>query len=222
MHRPDTRSSRQQQGVSLIFALITLVVIGLATLALVRTVDNGSLILGNMSFKQDATASADQAVRTAFVWLKSQSGSTLGADSTANGYYASSHDTDSTQPVDVTGQQYPSVAARQLIEWYPNDSKLKNCAYTGTGNCSLVSVSAGTTPNGNNSLRYTIFRLCGMTDAAAGGNNNCATPSGLGGGNHEAGVHTPTTATSGHFYRIVVQVSGSRNSTSFVEAIVQL
>ena len=72
-----------QQGVSLIFALIALLLIGLSTLALVRSVDTGSLVLGNMSFKQDATAAADQGVRTAFNWLKVQTATTLGADNAA-------------------------------------------------------------------------------------------------------------------------------------------
>ncbi|MFT3813231.1 MAG: hypothetical protein QM740_07600 [Acidovorax sp.] len=217
--RPDTPRHARQQGVSLIFALIALLVIALSTLAVVRTVDTGALMLGNMSFKQDATASADQAVRTAFTWLKSQS--SLDNDNTAQGYYASTMDTDSTQPVDMTGQQYPSIAARQLIEWYPDDSKLKNCGYAGAGNCTLVSKEAGSTPNGNNLLRYTIFRLCAATGPVAG--NNCATPTGLTGGNNEAGERPPNLATSGGaYYRIVVRVSGSRNSVSFIETIVQL
>ena len=58
---------RRQQGAALIFALITLVILGLATLSLVRSVDTGALLLGNLSFKQDATAAGDQAARKAFV-----------------------------------------------------------------------------------------------------------------------------------------------------------
>ena len=224
MHMP--RHFRRERGVALIFALLTLVVLGLATLALVRSVDTGSLLLGNVSFKQDATVSGDQAVRAAFVWLKGQS--SLGADQATAGYYASTLELDKTKPVDVTGQMYPGIATRQLIDWYPDDSKLKNCAYasaSGGGNCSLASKDAGQTQNGNNTMRYTIFRLCSMTDAqatAASTTNNCATPAGLTGSNHEAGERIPQLAATGAFYRIVVQVRGSGNSVSFIETIVQL
>lgn len=212
----------RQQGASLIFALITLVVIGLASLALVRSVDTGSLVLGNMSFKQDATVSGDQAVRAAFEWLRSQTSATLetnNATNAAQGYYASTLDSDPDEPVDVTGQQ-STAAQRQLIEWYPGDSALKDCGYTSGGNCTLLSKDAGTTPNGHNSMRYTIFRLCENAGPISG--NNCASPTGLAGGNHEAGERTPRLSVEGAFYRIVVRVRGSRNSVSFIETIVQL
>ena len=222
MRHPTSPPRRAgQQGVSLIFALIALLLIGLSTLALVRSVDTGSLVLGNMSFKQDATAAADQGVRTAFNWLKVQTSNTLGADNAAAGYYASTRDTDSTKPLDVTGHQFPGNANRQLIDWNKDQ-----CAYSSTGTCGLTPTDpAVKTPNGNNSLRYTIFRLCSMTDAAAtaaGTNNNCASPAGQSGTVHEAGKQTPSLPASGWYYRIVVRVQGSRNSESFIEAIVQL
>jgi len=219
MHKP--RLFRRERGVSLIFALLTLVVLGLATLALVRTVDTSALLLGNVSFKQDATVAGDQAVRTAFVWLRGQTGAALGADQTGQGYYATAMDQDPTKPVDATGQQQPGNAVRQLIDWDAD-----NCKYaTASGNCSLVSRTAGNTPNNNSQMSYAIFRLCAKTDAdalASGIANNCATPSGATGGGHEAGESYPKLNASGAYYRIVVRVRGSRNSVSFIETIVQL
>lgn len=221
MRQSTTQLRSGQQGISLIFALIALLLIGLSTLALVRSVDTGALVLGNMGFKQDATVAGDQAVRTAFNWLKLQTTTTLGADNTAAGYYASSRDTDSTKPLDLTGQQFPGNSNRLLIDWNKD-----SCAYSSVGTCSLVPTDpAVKTANGNNSLRYTIFRLCGMTDAdatAAGTNNNCVVPAAQAGNGNEAGKLAPTLPASGYFYRIVVQVQGSRNSVSFIEAIVQL
>lgn len=232
MHKSFT--FHRERGATLIFALVTLVVLALATLALVRSVDTGSIMLGNVSFKQDATVAGDQAVRTAFVWLRNQA--SLGADQAASGYYASTRDTDPTKPVDVTGQMFPNIATRQLIDWYPTQgtlsnadfAKLKSCGYasaTGGGDCVLSSKDASATANGNNTMRYAIFRLCSMTDAqatASGVSNNCATPAGQTGGGHEAGERGPQMAASGAFYRIVVMVRGSRNSVSFIETIVQL
>ena len=219
MHKPSHPRHRQT-GASLIFALLTLLVLSLATLALVRSVDTGALLLGNVSFKQDATVSGDQAVRTAFLWLKTQTGTTLGANQLGQGYYASTMEPDPAKPVDPTGQQQPGNAVRQLIDWDGD-----NCGYATSGNCSLTSRDAGATPNGNSQMRYTIFRLCEKTDAAAlasGIANNCATPSGATGSGHEAGVSNPKLSTSGAYYRVIVRVRGSRNSVSFIETIVQL
>ena len=46
------RALRRQRGVSLIFALMALAVISLAAVALVRSVDTTSLVIGNLGFKQ--------------------------------------------------------------------------------------------------------------------------------------------------------------------------
>lgn len=211
----------REHGVSLVFAMLTLVVLALATLALVRSVDTGALMLGNISFKQDATVAGDQAVRTAFLWLKDQTSTTLGAHKTDQGYYASTMEVDSTKPVDPTGQQQPSNAQRLLIDWDGDGCKYASAA----GVCSLVAKSAGKTPNGNSDMSYAIFRLCAKTDAdalASGIANNCATPSGATGSGHEAGQSYPKLAASGAYYRVIVRVRGSRNSVSFIETIVQL
>jgi hypothetical protein len=49
---------QQQRGSALIFALMTLVALMLAAVALVRSVDTSSRVLGNLGFKQEATAAA--------------------------------------------------------------------------------------------------------------------------------------------------------------------
>ena len=48
--RPRRRAAR---GASLVFAMITVVALSLAAVALVRSVDTGLNILGNLGFKQD-------------------------------------------------------------------------------------------------------------------------------------------------------------------------
>ena len=45
----------KQQGVVLFIALVALVVMSLAAVALIRSVDTNTLIGGNLSFKQAAT-----------------------------------------------------------------------------------------------------------------------------------------------------------------------
>jgi len=64
------RRTRRQRGLSLLFALMALVVIGLASVAVVRSVDTSSLVIGNLCFKQDATAASAQMTEQALTWLQ--------------------------------------------------------------------------------------------------------------------------------------------------------
>lgn len=77
----------KQQGVVLFIALIALVVMSLAAVALIRSVDTNTIIAGNLGFKQSATISADSGIETAITWLANNQ-ATVAADNTANGYYS--------------------------------------------------------------------------------------------------------------------------------------
>ena len=78
----------KQRGVVLFIALIALVVMSLAAVALIRSVDTSTIIAGNLAFKQSATASADSGMESAIAWLASNPVTI--ADIPANGYYATS------------------------------------------------------------------------------------------------------------------------------------
>ncbi|VTU39092.1 hypothetical protein H6CHR_05388 [Variovorax sp. PBL-H6] len=212
-----------QQGVSLLFALLALVALSLATLALVRTVDTGGLVLGNIGFKQDATVAGDQATRQAVAWLKANVAG-LNADNANSGYYASTKErnADTTvTPVDATGQQY-DVNARKLIDW-DNDTA---CNYATSGSfaaCALKTVAVGDV-NGNKT-RYVIFRLCQSAgDPNDEINNSCAKPLNSGSGASGRGAMAygtgRFTAAAGPYYRVIVRVLGPRNTASFTETIV--
>jgi type II secretory pathway pseudopilin PulG len=212
-----------QCGMSLLYAMLTLVVLSFAAVALVRSVDTGTLVLGNLGFKQDATAAGDQATRVALQWLNDNP-SLLNADSPANGYYASS-----LGNLDVTGSQ-SKLNTRALINWN-NDG----CAYASAD--SYVSGGCVTVPNstpvlvGGNTARYVILRLCSDigapdTTTASGGTNTCLkTTSSATSSGGENGLldykhqRIPPSGASLN-YRIVVQVQGARNTTSYTETIV--
>lgn len=213
-----------QRGVSLLFALLALVALSLATLALVRTVDTSGLVLGNIGFKQDATVAGDQATRQAVAWLKANVAG-LDNDAANSGYYASTKErnADTTvTPVDATGQQYLSNAARKLIDW-DNDGA---CNYATSGSyasCALKTVRVGDI-NGNET-RYVIFRLCQSAgDANDEINNACAKPLNSGSGASGRGAMAygtgRFTAAAGPYYRVVVRVRGPRNTASYTETIV--
>ncbi len=242
MPRALRRSS--QRGVTLLFALITLVALLLATLALVRSVDTSSVLMGNIGFKQDATATADQATKVALNWL-STNGTLLNSDSLASGsgqgYYASNKEYDSSNnwldnPVDVTGSQVSvatgytatEVSNRQNVDW-TNDS----CSKTAGTLCSVAVPAANLT--GSNSARYIIFRLCSQpgdyTGVSAAYTGTCAkwtttnitagTDGARGGCNYSnLGNCSALNTTASPYYRIVVRVQGARNTNSYTETIV--
>jgi len=223
--RPSFSRRQAQRGVTLLFALITLVALLFATLALVRSVDTSTILMGNIGFKQDATATADQATKTALGWLAKYS-TALNTDSLSQGlgqgYYASTKEigSDSTtalDPVDATGQQISS-AKRQIVNW-DDDSCKASTGYL----CSFpVSTS------GSNSARYIIFRLCSLPGDYNGGayTGTCAIPANSSGGTASARgelnyqENGRFSSASGPYYRIVVRVQGARNTTSFTETIV--
>lgn len=210
--RPARRASR---GVSLIFALLTLMALSLAAIALVRAVDTGALVLGNLGFKQGTTAVADTATRQAVRWISSYA--TLTADNGGVGYYSTSNDA-----VDVTGQQ-STDPARPLIDWDQD-----GCGYAAAsphGNCTMrasdpIQIDSSTT------ARYVIFRLCQSTGDPNSGSNTCARPLSSDASNTakkgklDYGDYERFNNVSGVYYRIVVRVVGPRNAVSFIETIV--
>lgn len=220
---------RVQRGVSLIFALLALVALSLATLALVRSVDTSSMLLGNVGFKQDATVSGDQAARLAIAWLKTNVTS-LDADAAASGYYASTKEVNadgSKTLVDATGQQLPAtLVTRKLIDWSTGQDG--QCPYAPSGtyaSCTIRSANADISASTPNTARYVIFRLCanaGTADDEIA--NSCAKPladTGAASGRGSLAYGTGRISTkSGPYYRIVVRVLGPRNTTSFTETIV--
>jgi type IV pilus assembly protein PilX len=214
-----------QRGVTLLFALITLVALLLASLALVRSVDTSSILMGNIGFKQDATVTADQATRQALQWLNANK-TVLNTDSAASGYYASTKEdgTATNPPVDATGQQL-STSTRQLIDW-DSDS----CgAFSGTfTRCFSDLKPVGVTVSGANSAEYVVFRLCSQAGeyTNSGYTGTCAKPllSSSTGATMRGDLSYPKSgrfgSQSGPFYRVVVRVRGARNTTSFTETIV--
>jgi type IV pilus assembly protein PilX len=202
---------------SLVFALLALAALSLGSVALLRSLDTGTQVLGNLGFKQDATVSADAATESAITWLTGYTALTDNSSSAADkggrqGYYASSH-----EGVDITGQQ--SSATRELIDWDGN--RCANVSHAGL--CALTPYTLDTA-NGV-TTQYVIFRLCnatGMVTDDAG----CLKPTNAVGsstkrGKLDYGDYARFSSVAGPYYRIVVRsVSAARQTTSFTETIV--
>ena len=138
--RPST--ARLQGGLVLFFALIALVVMSLAAVSLVRSVDSSTLIAGNLAFRRTTTASADTGVETAVAWLLQTQTANAGLNV----------QTDASHPFNLT-----NLAVRP--GYYSNADPTLDLTADATWNAANASVLAGTDASGN-TVRYIIQRMC--------------------------------------------------------------
>src|SRR5690242_5408269 len=80
-----------QQGVVLLVALIVLIAMTLAGIGIMRSIDTGTLVAGNIGFRQAAVATGDSGIEQARSWLIANRNS-LDNNNTALGYYATRQD----------------------------------------------------------------------------------------------------------------------------------
>lgn len=225
MRRTSNRPHRQR-GLSLLYAMLALAALALASIGLMRAISTSSMVAGNLSFQQEATLAADQAVRQAIAALTarlSTGSGVLDNNQLDIGYYASTDEL-----LDVTGSQL-TASNRKLINW-----SASYCGEQVSGSyasCAFTPITLGNKINGN-TASYIIFRLCASTGSAtdkAGTGEyslNCARSlreSNVSATN-EIRDYSTGSGTSANFvspyYRIVVRVSGARNTTSYTETIV--
>ncbi len=208
----------RQRGSALIYALMALVALMLAGVALVRSVDTGSKVLGNLGFKQDATAAADKATAAA---IASLAGIDLNSNLVTGVYYATSLD-----GLDITGQQVQPGAAnyatRPVVNW-----DIDNCAYAPpTAVCAVKPSHPPIAIDANTSARYFITRLCLTPGDPTAAGNTCQRPlrsstsAAPPKGSIDYADYERFQAAVGPYYRIVVRVVGARGTTSFTETIV--
>lgn len=212
---PGFYLARMQKGIALPVVMVALLLMSIAAVGLIRMVDTGTLIVGNIAFKQAATAAADRGAERAIAYLTPKlGGATLYNNNTDDGYYASS-----LGELDITGNT--SSNARALVDW--NDD---GCAYATSGTyaaCLEPSLAEGV--NGYES-RYVIARMCKTTGDPNSSTNNCAKPISTSGaaspkrGELKYGEDKRFEGSAGPYFRIVVRTSGPRNTVSYTETYV--
>jgi Tfp pilus assembly protein PilX len=212
---PASLRRHRQRGASLLFALMALVVLAFAAVALTRSVDTGTLIMGNLSFKQGTLQASNGGAEQAITWLQSNlTGTTLDADIPNSGYYSAAPD-----KLDATGNRSSATDPWTLINW--------------DGNCLGVPTSAridctmaprqGTSVNGN-TVQYAIIRLC-KSPGTAGAGNSCVRPTATSSSSSsERGELQPggriTTAAVSPYFQIIVRTTGPRNTVTYTETMV--
>lgn len=217
--RPASARLRRHRGASMIFALITLAVMALAAVGLVRSVDTTTLALGNLGFKQDATAASAGAAEAAIVWIQANAASLNNTDA-ASGYYATDLIT-----LDVTGASRDPL--RAIVNW---DGA---CLGRAPADYTVCLTPAAAVAVNNNTARFLISRMCSEAGepggpAASGGTVVCTRPASssvtatASHGEVKAGEEESITssAAGSPYYRILVRTQGGRNTVSYTETIV--
>lgn len=181
---------RRQRGVVMFIALITLVVLTLTGLALMRTVDSGVLVAGNMAMKSSALRSGDAGIQAAANWLyitNANTPATLAATNAGGGYSAFGL----TDDISCAGQTWTA------------------CWNTLSGVYTPVSLA---TDGAGNTVQYVIQRLC---DAAG----RCSqSPQGLDPTNRDNRQRLIGPGST--YYRILARISGPRGTVSLIQAVV--
>lgn len=215
IHLPGTALPRAQRGVSLLFTLIALVILAFGAVALTRSVDTGTLVMGNLAFRQDAVASSSAAAEEAMQWLASNiTGTTLEANVDDHGYRASSTDT-----LDATGGRTSASNKLTIVDWSGG-----NCASFDTATASAcVTPFRGSDVNGNK-VQWLITRLCQSGGQATAPNLCLRPPGSSSGASSDRGAlgqgGRPTGTTASPYYRIIIRVEGPRNTVSYTESLV--
>jgi type IV pilus assembly protein PilX len=196
----------RQEGVVLMIALIVLVAMTLAGIGIIRSIDTGGMVAGNIGFRQSAVATGDAGIEAARAWLVANATS-LNSDNPAAGYYASRMDS-----LDLTGNR--TANATDGVNWDGTDT-----AQT------ITAFPAGNLDSSGNQVYYIINRLCSIQGSINAVNQSCTvmTQTGLG-STQDAPSYSSygLKEASSPYYRITARVNGPKNTVSYVQAIIGL
>ncbi|HPT49060.1 MAG TPA: hypothetical protein PLS67_11660 [Accumulibacter sp.] len=198
---------RRQHGVVLMVALIILVAMTLAGVALIRSVDTGNVIAGNLAFHQAATNAGERSTQLAMVnWLAPGSApnvSTLDEDKAEQGYVASRVD--------------PAAGVSWDAFW--NALQIKKIAAPTGGICP----SDANADIACNKVEYVIHRLCATNGKPNTVNNPCTQPPpGASSGSSQSVGNSGNLASKQVYYRITTRIEGPRRTVSYIQTIVAM
>jgi len=197
----------RQNGVVLFIALITLVIIMLASIALVRSVDTGNLIAGNVAFRRAATISADAGVESAITWLSAKEL----ADQDKDAFFDATHVLNTT---DAANGYYSSEVSD------PSDASfLDVTAATAWTDAASKQVGNGPDSSGN-TVRYIIQRMCPIPNTTLDEDKCQFSDAENQTSSMRTGIPTPDKSGKSVMYRITARVTGPRNTVSYIQSFV--
>jgi hypothetical protein len=191
---------RTQSGVVLFIALIVMVALSIAGIALIRSVDTGLSVIGNLGFRQASIPPSTWAVEKAInAMFEAKSIADLNAVDLSNNYYPYRYEIkNGGKPEDTTGVPYDLQG--ETPSNYPGSfQKTKDAA--------------------GNTVRYVIERMCLDVGPATAANCDMSPPK----------KSESTTAMELEkpemirvpFYRVTIRVDGPNNTTTFAQAMLR-
>lgn len=194
----------REEGLVLVIALIVLVAMTLAAIGMVRSLDTGTLVAGNIGFRQSAVATADSGVEAARAWLLANR-NVLDNDNPGAGYYSTRQDN-----LDLTGNV--TAGGSDGVNWCGSDPSQPVTAFC-----------AGALDATGAPVDYVINRLCSIPGSINAPGQSCmySQTSGLGSTQQAADYSSYGLAVKNLvYYRITARVNGPKNTVSYVQAVV--
>ena len=241
------RSHHHQRGVVLLIALIMLVAMTLAGIGMMRSIDTGSVIAGNLAFKQATTNATDDGTNYGYSALMAVANSANSSDklilnfSDNGGGVACPAGTTAvnalTRNATDVGAAGCTAAGGGTIN-FPGYSSipLNNCEVLGTcttaqsqwwataanwANAPSVTVTDPNNPAGTPiaTVSYLVHRMCSVAGAApTAAGQTCQTYTvSATGCSH--GVNPPPCTQTLVFYRITAMSVGVRNTVSYTQTL---
>lgn len=199
---------RRERGVVVFISLIVLVVMTLAALGLVRSIDTATLVAGNLAFKQASLHLADIGTEAAVNELERF------ATTSADAVYPSGCGSNGACRYYPVMQPLDSRGAPTLINW-SNVAKTSNITFPSTFNGNIV------IPSGY-AIQFVVERLCSGTLPITDPASNCyATPSSDSEGGSKKSGSPVFTSVGKLYYRATIRVSDAKNSETITQVILQ-
>ena len=187
------RPSLRQKGVALVVVLMGMIALLIASIALLRSVDIANMIAGNFTFRKAATSAADLGIEAAYTALPTM--------------LATSADQN------IPGQYFATLTpAYGGLTWDANG---------------LPPASVWTDPNvpvitnSGNTIKYIVERLCIGSLPVASLQLSCTSTVATNNGSLKSG-NTSFTANARVHYRVTVQVTGPRNTMTYIQTIIAI
>jgi len=196
----NSPTKKSQNGLVLFIALIALVAMSLAAAALIRSVDSGVLVAGNLAFKQSAIMSAETGIARAYRFINESGDAALQASN--GGYFAN-----------LDGLLFETPASLNDEANWANAIVIDNDLYDRSRNVTHIILqrmcrAAGPVTQEN--------CLVGTGNSAANSMGAKSEGGGAGGGafgGQKGGADAVV-------YRATVRVTGPKNTVSFLQAFI--
>jgi type IV pilus assembly protein PilX len=189
---PGRGRASKQRGVVLFFTLIALVVMSLAAVALIRSVDTSTMIAGNLAFKQSGASATDTGMEAAIGWLSAAQATMQAANKSVyqdtddvlnndggaawGSIGVVAYSTSTPPPINFVCCQnkgYYSSYDPSLNLTNPNAANALD--WSNKSIAVVLDQFGNTTDSNGNSIRYVIQRMCRTANALPNTSESAAT-----------------------------------------------